>query len=1565
MTALAVVMAFTISSNPAAAQTSVKQNSNVGGVTPPGNYRGMPAMQDNEASCAFNPLLVSNIVCAWNASGGSDDPTGPGDTWIRFSESLDGGRTFINRYLTGSNLNPATSVGQQFAADAVTLCWPGGCGVFMLASIRGESGGIGGGIFMQLLMDMNVESGFRHLSKSGLDQVYRSNGVHFADKPHAIYILDEENPGTVEVEMMVEKIVMVPGAEEGSAPIPTLVLEPVTRSWPNARLLVTFTLFNSSKKDFEIISMYSDNYGASWSNPRQVAVTSSKDQGVAVSAIGNTVFYGFRRFKTDLEPSALLGVVSPSRGQKFGKVFEIVAPLCAYDVPTLPNATIRTAAASRTNDFPVVSNDGTNFVMLFSERLLSGVGDGCLTDLNQPTDSRIMAVVGSGNGKNWGEPISIAPNPEHGFQFMPATECTVGHCRGIWWDTRLDSERNINFLAAQDPDNPAIAAFRNNPLFADFNFQAVPDGPVIQFRRTADIFSTAFNIIGGTAQKPGDIQQPIAPADRVSRYRRVLIDGEVEERGFNPFHIKAYRGSTTPFMSDYSHLTSVRHRLVFDPAIPENPPLWESNASLDPTNPARDKLYWASWTDARNVRGQIYSQEIDGTIPYEPPSMGPVGRKPGKLPTLEEEDAETMMAESVEDFNSPATFCSPTENPGAGAEFVPLNNRTKDIDIYGALIGNKVSVESINSSKTFGIIQRSFTIVAGNKSLEAKKFSLKIANQPAGDPAFVRASWDQLPFIPGPGGEFLSIPPNVIETIDVDPESSAALALFVVSNAAFNPVAVEVFEVDGAGVETLLDVIVVNGNVEAGPISDAGDTIGDNEIHNPIVFTPDEFNPDEFNPDEYNPDEFNPDLYTPDEFNPDEFNPDEFNPDEFNPDEFNPDEFNPDEFNPDEFNPDEFNTSLIDPGALDNPEIPDPDLGGIDGLVVKLDINYGVQNGGNTTTPYTVDFAINDPEVLALLENGQMSSQLIAWQDKKIDDVQFCTPREISENLVIASVNNPDLSTLVIPNINENRLGILTYVIAPKDIIQNTLRFIAPRATMESIAPRLTASKISYVFASQIANTGSDTLFVNEELIIHDATPATWNFSDDDTFTIEAAGAAGATIPADLVIPSKGTETDLLDFCAPVLGTTVGLDIDNDPAGATALHCEATTSNEVTATLDMFVSVLDRLPPDINGGLPLVDVTAEAGFPTAFTIPAAPDAFGVDDDVDVTCTINDGAMIVNPGDIFPFVAPGPTMTTVSCLAVDDSGNEDVETFTVTVEDTSPPELIGFPGGFEPPMTADPFVLDPDLMFFELHWGPFDVSDADTSIDVSCDHGDLVFDPANPPPPYTFAYNFPVHTTTVTCTASDSNNFEATASFSVTIEDDTPPLLTLNGDPIVTIDVGSGPYVDAGAMAMDNGDGDITASIVIDSSEVNTDLVGEYTVFISATDSSGNTTALTRTVIVEFKYLGVTGIQVSKTSVKIGSSVSMTWAWLGANGAVDSSGDLQILTINECANPGIVILNAVGDPGSSGFHFKSNNYWQYIWQTELFPELNKRTKYCVTVTSDLTGQSQSSPEITLR
>lgn len=69
-------------------------------------------------------------------------------------------------------------------------------------------------------------------------------------------------------------------------------------------------------------------------------------------------------------------------------------------------------------------------------------------------------------------------------------------------------------------------------------------------------------------------------------------------------------------------------------------------------------------------------------------------------------------------------------------------------------------------------------------------------------------------------------------------------------------------------------------------------------------------------------------------------------------------------------------------------------------------------------------------------------------------------------------------------------------------------------------------------------------------------------------------------------------------------------------------------------------------------------------------------------------------------------------------------------------------------------------------------------------------------------------------------------------------DDTPPVITLLGDPEVTVECGS-TYVDAGATATDVPDGDLTSQIVV-TNNVNTAVPGDYTVDYSVTDSSNNT-----------------------------------------------------------------------------------------------------------------------------
>lgn len=104
-------------------------------------------------------------------------------------------------------------------------------------------------------------------------------------------------------------------------------------------------------------------------------------------------------------------------------------------------------------------------------------------------------------------------------------------------------------------------------------------------------------------------------------------------------------------------------------------------------------------------------------------------------------------------------------------------------------------------------------------------------------------------------------------------------------------------------------------------------------------------------------------------------------------------------------------------------------------------------------------------------------------------------------------------------------------------------------------------------------------------------------------------------------------------------------------------------------------------------------------------------------------------------------------------------------------------------------------------------------------------------------------------------------------------DTTPPNLSLNGDNPLTLEVFSS-YAEAGASAADNLDGDLTADISINSSEVNTNVLGDYIVYYSVTDSTGNNASATREVHV-----------VDTTPPVVGVPGGITMEATGANGSV--------------------------------------------------------------------------------
>ena len=123
---------------------------------------------------------------------------------------------------------------------------------------------------------------------------------------------------------------------------------------------------------------------------------------------------------------------------------------------------------------------------------------------------------------------------------------------------------------------------------------------------------------------------------------------------------------------------------------------------------------------------------------------------------------------------------------------------------------------------------------------------------------------------------------------------------------------------------------------------------------------------------------------------------------------------------------------------------------------------------------------------------------------------------------------------------------------------------------------------------------------------------------------------------------------------------------------------------------------------------------------------------------------------------------------------------------------------------------------------------------------------------------------------------------------VNVTDTAIPVITLNGDAQITVEVGT-TYTDLGATASDNYDGDISADIVIGGESVDTSTVGQYTVTYNVTDSSGNdATGVTRTVnVTDTTAPVITLVGDAQITVEVGT----TYTDLGATASDNYDGDI--------------------------------------------------------------------------
>ncbi|XID93377.1 immunoglobulin-like domain-containing protein [Paenibacillaceae bacterium WGS1546] len=181
--------------------------------------------------------------------------------------------------------------------------------------------------------------------------------------------------------------------------------------------------------------------------------------------------------------------------------------------------------------------------------------------------------------------------------------------------------------------------------------------------------------------------------------------------------------------------------------------------------------------------------------------------------------------------------------------------------------------------------------------------------------------------------------------------------------------------------------------------------------------------------------------------------------------------------------------------------------------------------------------------------------------------------------------------------------------------------------------------------------------------------------------------------------------------------------------------------------------------------------------------------------------------------------------TVQYTAADRAGNTATVTRDVYVYDGDEPaiDLIG----------PNPMTVEANSPFADPGATAYDVQDGDLTASIQ------VTGAVDPSTLGTYTLSYDVSDT--------AGNAAATVTRTVYVQDTQPPVLTLLGDPAMSVPVGAA-FADPGAQATDAYYGDISDRIVV-TGTVDTSQAGEHTLRYSVEDPSGNAASVIRNVYV--------------------------------------------------------------------------------------------------------------------
>ena len=330
--------------------------------------------------------------------------------------------------------------------------------------------------------------------------------------------------------------------------------------------------------------------------------------------------------------------------------------------------------------------------------------------------------------------------------------------------------------------------------------------------------------------------------------------------------------------------------------------------------------------------------------------------------------------------------------------------------------------------------------------------------------------------------------------------------------------------------------------------------------------------------------------------------------------------------------------------------------------------------------------------------------------------------------------------------------------------------------------------------------------------------------------TAEATGPTGAVVT--YAVSATDPDDAATVSCAPGSGSTF-------PLGPTTVACTATDTHGNTANASFTITVKDTTPPVITTP---GNITAEATGPSGAA-------------VSYTATASDAV----DGSVTPICSPasGSTFalgtTTVNCTATDAHGNAANGSFTVMVQDTTPPALT-------PPANITAEATGP----------------SGAAVSYTATASDAVDGSVTPICSPASGSTFALGTTTVNCTATDTHGNATNGSFTVTVHDTTPPALTLPANITAVATSAGGAVVTYAVSATDPDNDPSTLTISCSPPSGSTFPAGVTTVTCTATDPARNTgTGTFQVAVVDFSMGPINPVTVpvggtASTSVTVNS-----------------------------------------------------------------------------------------------